>query len=256
MTSLAMPSFPIKNKAAASRTPKSLKKLNETTTDFAKKISFHSFIQLNTGRVGNSIIRRYTQTEQKPFGCVPEEPQENQFYSDDDSRSDFGTMSEISHFTTQSRDVHLDDVEPDIQEMIDFKEPVYSTKASFSLLLSDLLGKLCKSLYTNVFISEVYLTRGLNLFDSIVWSVTIKLIYCFGKLQVSDRGYTTFFRLPTKIKHFPTTLNEFLMQILGFFAIEDHIHHTTKNIGNRPERTIFSSTMNNRPADSVVNLSR
>ena len=99
------------------------------------KIGFHSFIQLNTGRVGNSIIRRYTQTEQKPFGCVPEEPQENQFYSDDDSRSDFGTMSEISHFTTQSRDVHLDDVEPDIQEMIDFKAPVYLTKVTFSAVI-------------------------------------------------------------------------------------------------------------------------
>lgn len=88
---------------------------------------------MNTGRVGNSILRRYTQAEQRPYGCVAEETQENQFYSDDDSRSDFGTMSEISHFTAQSRDVPVDDVEPDIQEMIDFK-PLYKCLHIRSLL--------------------------------------------------------------------------------------------------------------------------
>ena len=41
----------------------------------------------------------------------------------DDSRSDFGTMSEISHFT-ETRINEVDEFENDIQEIIDFK-PLY-----------------------------------------------------------------------------------------------------------------------------------
>ena len=100
--------------------------------------------------------------------------------------------------------------------------------------------------------------RELNLFDSIDLNGMIRkrvelfsfyfrkstLIH-FHKFQLSIKAQLVF-RLPnaaTKVKHFPSVLGEFLIQIMGFFAVEDYIHHTTKNIGSNvlPDTDDFSS---------------